>query len=105
MKRVSTVNQYIANVPVEALFEHMCQSCGAAVVCIPSLWELYWVSTVGGLSRSDLIGIAASTGVELSSLLAGGVLTQLLDARSSGSTVAARHSCHSVGDKRLAATA
>ncbi len=57
---------------------------------------------MGGLSRSDLIGIAASTGFELSSLLAGGVLTQLHDARSSESTVAARHSRHSVVHKRPA---
>lgn len=93
MKRVSTVNQYIANVRDEALFEQMCQSSEVAVCCIPSLWELYWVSIVGGLSRPDVIGIAASTGSELSSHHAGGVLTQHLDASSSGSTVATRLFC------------
>ena len=93
MKRVSTVNQYIAIVPVEALFEQMRQAREAAVCCIPSLWELYWFSILGELSRPEVIGIAASTGSELSSLLAGGVLVQTQDAPSSGSRVATRLFC------------
>jgi hypothetical protein len=93
MTRVSTVNQYIAIVPVEALIEQMCQSREAAVCCIPSLWELYWFSFAGGLSKPDVIGIAASTDCWWSSLLAGGVLVQTQDAPSSGSRVATRLFC------------